>query len=931
MRHSYLFLILLLSCISSKANHALYTLNDDFKTQVLLGDSLYAFIDHSKELTIEDLTQHFKDYSPKLLSNLESNNEKVTIWAKATIKNEGKFIKNEYFKLCKSYQHITLYTVENNIVQDIQISGSALKPSQKSTPFSSNQIQFSLDPEETKNYYFKLELDKNTANYHLKHIYIGPGKNKIATIIDIYTWQSLYSGIMILFALISFFMISIFREKIFIYLGMILVFFALYFMSLNSTLYTFFDIANPTSSSFITRIFVSLILIAGYLFTCEYVLLKQYYKKYFYYYTYFTIISSVATHIWWIFSNDAILISKTNNLLTAIWLVLTIIPVAMLAKRKDKSARILLLSFASMVISALLYTSILVVNISYSGWAKDSFQIGVILFSGILFYGLFDKINTIKQEKQHMKNLDELKSKFFSNISHEFRTPLSLIMDPIKQLNEKSDINSDKKLLQLAYKNSERLLQLINQLLELSKLEAGKMNLAASQQNFILVMKEILGSFESLAQQKNIHIQYHFTQENIPIYIDRDKIEKVFYNLISNAIKFSKDNIDGEITISLIEHENNIEVHVCDNGIGIPAHKLPYIFDRFFQVELKEHERNEGSGIGLALVKELLELHHGSIQVKSENQNGCCFIIHLPKGKMHLNNNEISNKPSSIKSNINWDTSIDESQNTIEINDEQFTSALEQKDAKPSILIVEDNSDVRNYIKNHLSKNYKIWEAENGSDGIDLTITHQPDLIISDVMMPKKNGYELSHFLKNDPRTSHIPIILLTAKAGQEEKITGLQTGADDYLVKPFDSKELDIRISNLIQIRKELQQHFSKHGPIAAQKTTGISNIDKTFLDKVVRCLEMNYHDNNYTIDTLASEVGMSKVHLNRKLKALSDFSTNKFIQAYRLQKALKMLQEKQGNVSEIAHKTGFNTTAYFVKCFREKYDVTPGSILEK
>lgn len=931
MRYTYLFFILLFSCISAKADNNIYVLNDNHDAQIVIGDSIFAIVDLSDSLSIKELTQSFNDYKPNLLSNIKSNNKAKTIWARADIKNEGKLITNKYFRFCKSYQHITVYTVEHQIVQNIQTSGSALKPSQKSTPLSSNQIQFSLDPGKTKSYYFKLKVAENTANYHLKHIYISPGQHKIATIIDTYTWQALYSGVMILFALISFFMISIFREKIFIYLGMIMVFFALYFMSVSGTLYSFFDLPNPTSSSLIIRIFISLILISGYLFTCEYIQLKKYYKKYFYYYTYFTIFSSVAPHIWWIFSKDNVFVSQSSNLLTAVWLILTISPVAILAKRKDKDARILLLSFASMVISALIYTSILIVNVSYSGWAKDSFQIGVIIFSGILFYGLFDKINSIKQEQQHMKNLDELKSKFFSNISHEFRTPLSLIMDPIKQLSEKSETNNDKKLLQLAYKNAERLLQLINQLLDLSKLEAGKMKLNASEQNFIMVMKEILGSFESLAQQKNIRIQYDFAQENIPLFIDRDKVEKIFYNLISNAIKFSNDERSGEITVKLTEHEDSIEVQVCDNGIGIPIHQLPYVFDRFFQVEVQKQERNEGSGIGLALVKELVELHHGSIQVKSKHQNGCCFIIELPKGKLHLQDNEISTKPRTTESQAISHTTFGAVKDDIHINDEQFTSALEQKDSKPSILIVEDNPDVRNYIKNHLSHHYKVWEAENGSQGIDLTIKHQPDLVISDVMMPKKNGYELSHFLKQDPRTSHIPIILLTAKAGQEEKITGLETGADDYLVKPFDSKELDIRISNLIQIRKELQKHFSKHGPVAAQKTTGISTVDKTFLDKVVRCLAANYHDNNYTIDALANEVGMSKVHLNRKLKALTDFSTNKFIQAYRLQQALKMLQEKKGNVSEIAHKTGFNTTAYFVKCFREKYEVTPGSILEK
>lgn len=926
MRLIVFFILAFCSSFHSLASKNLFTqhITEDFNTQLSISDSLLILNDEAQTLTIEEVMSLLPS-SSLYIKELEYTEKARHIWAGLAIKNTSDRIINEYFRFCKSIQSVEVYTVENDLIQDIQQAGSKLKPSEKSMPLSSNQIPFGLDPGKEKMFYFKISFAPESETYHFNHLYIGPGENKIANIISAYMWQPFYIGIMILFSLISFFMYFIFREKIFVFLAMIMFFFALYFLTLKGIAYVFLDIPNPDNPYFVIRIYVSCILISGFLFTSEYIQLKTSKRKYFLFYKYYTLFATTFPHVYMLLVKDVVSISKLSNILTALWLLFTIVPVILMAKRKDKSARILLISFASMVISAIFYTVNLIYNVSYSGFAKDSFQIGVIIFSCILFYGLFDKIDTIRKEKQHMKDLDELKSRFFSNISHEFRTPLSLIMGPIKELHESTEKSGDQKLLALAYKNAQRLLALINQLLDLSKLEAGKMDLQAKEHDFTTLMKEIIGSFESLAHQKNILIKLEHPQQFIPLFVDRDKIEKVFYNLISNAIKFAKPAHEGRIIVAIKDQKNDVEITVLDKGIGIPKHRLNYIFDRFFQVEDTAQHAQEGTGIGLALVKELVELHAGTITVESKENIETCFIIHLPKGKLHLkegqllNTDQASNAPDIIA-----DTA------STHISDEQLTTAIESSSELPSVLLVEDNPDLRNYIKQQLTGTYAVLEADNGQKGIEQTIAHQPDLVISDVMMPEKNGYELAHFLKNDSRTSHIPIILLTAKAGEEEKITGLETGADDYLVKPFNSKELNIRVANLIQLRKDLRKRFSEHGPVAANKTKGMNSLDKAFLDKVVQCVDLNFQDNQFSVDTLASEVAMSKVHLNRKLKSLTDFSTNKFIQSYRLQKALKMLQEKEGNVSEIAHKTGFNSTAYFVKCFREKYDTTPGALLE-
>jgi signal transduction histidine kinase/DNA-binding response OmpR family regulator len=602
------------------------------------------------------------------------------------------------------------------------------------------------------------------------------------------------------------------------------------------------------------------------------------------------------------------------------------VPVFLLTRKKDKSALILLISIGILFVGSVFFVLGLAYILPFEGLVKYGIQIGLLIFSAILFYGLFDKVNTIRGEKKRIEELDQLKSRFFANISHEFRTPLTLISGPIQQLIDDPDDTNDKHLLKTARRNADRLLALINQLLDLSKLEAGKMELSVQEQNFGALLKGITMSFESLAVRRHIRLHFASQQENISLFVDRDKIEKIFYNLLSNAFKFSEEQ--GEISVMLLDQKEEIEVLVRDNGKGIPADRLPHIFDRFYQVDSSETREQEGTGIGLALVKELVVLHQGNISVESKEGEGTTFRIHFLKGKGHFEShqlqeeNEVIGDPTPAFSFPEFDQHESISPSLI-----NNLPGQGNPENLPTVLIIEDNTDVRAYIKNHLVNSFHTLEAINGQDGIEKALEHLPDLIISDVMMPFKDGYEVCEILKTDPRSSHIPIILLTAKAAQEEKLKGLETGADDYLVKPFDTRELEVRVRNLIQLRQQLRQRFGESPRIDAS-AIGTNAVDKAFLEKVLSLIKEHLNDSQFSVEFLASEVGMSRVHLNRKLKALTDLSANKFIQAYRLEQALILLQEGAGNVSEIAFQTGFGSTAYFVKCFREKYGKTPGEV---
>ncbi len=555
---------------------------------------------------------------------------------------------------------------------------------------------------------------------------------------------------------------------------------------------------------------------------------------------------------------------------------------------------------------------------------------------------LKDKIKMDAAVLKEKEETDIMKSRFFANISHEFRTPLTLILGPAEKIEKNQSANPSKDA-GIITRNSRRLLQLVNQLLDLSKLDAGKLKLEASSGNIVSFVKGISLSFESLSESKDIMLRIKSDKEFIEVFFDKEKMIKVFSNLLANAFKFTPER--GNVIISMTETANHeVEISIRNTGIGIQKKELSKLFDRFYQVDSSQTKEYEGTGIGLALVKELIELHHGKITADSEvGSSGKAgwteFTITLPLGRAHLKAEEILSIEKDTNSKfirnpeeVGMKNVPGEDENIIyEVNSSWQTiqNDTEKNGNKTIILVVEDNYDMREYIKESLSDTYAVEEAVNGEQGIRIAETIIPDLIISDLMMPKMDGNELTRILKNDEKTSHIPIIILTAKSGQENKIEGLMTGADDYLTKPFDLQELRVRVENLINIRKKLQEKFSKGEFLSKSAGKKLKSIDEKFLAKVLEVIEKHLSEEDFSIEECSNEVGMSRTHLHKKLRALVGKSPSQYVRTVRLYRAKQLIEEEKGNISEIAYLVGFSSPAYFSKCFKDEFGYPPRKIL--
>ena len=532
-----------------------------------------------------------------------------------------------------------------------------------------------------------------------------------------------------------------------------------------------------------------------------------------------------------------------------------------------------------------------------------------------------------KFEAEKLHEVDELKSRFFTNISHEFRTPLTLILGPVKQIVEKLSDGKMKDELSIVHKNANKLLGLVNQLMDISKLESGNMRLRTTPINYISLLKALTLSFASYAERKRITLKFNSVDDGLVVYIDKDKIEKIMTNVLSNAFKFTPEG--GKIEVTLVKDDKFINTSISDTGIGIPKEKITKIFNRFYQVDGSHTREQEGTGIGLALTKELVELHKGKIAVESEESKGSTFTISILLGKAHLKPEEIGEEKEVAvydykKENLLPDLVQGKGER------QKIDSEFLANDSLPLLLIVEDNSDVRRYIKDNLSNEFRTIEAVDGDDGWNKSVKHFPDLIVSDVMMPKMDGFKLCEKLKTDERTSHIPIILLTAKAAKEDKLEGYEIGADDYIMKPFEPDELRARIKNLIEQRKRLHEHFQSNGTFELNHTE-ITSIDKKFLNKAFELLYQNISDTSFNVEAFSEKMGMSRSVLHKKIVALAGEPPVEFIRRIRLNYAMKLIEKKFGNLSEVALEAGFNNPAYFSECFKKQFGITPSQFQQK
>ncbi|MBX2899165.1 MAG: response regulator [Cyclobacteriaceae bacterium] len=546
----------------------------------------------------------------------------------------------------------------------------------------------------------------------------------------------------------------------------------------------------------------------------------------------------------------------------------------------------------------------------------------------LLRANLLHDVKVERLQRENMEKLNKAKLDFFTNISHEFRTPLTLILGPVQSLLESVEYSKPvRNLLVGINNNSQRLLRLVNQLLDFRKVESGNLNLKVSEGNLVRFVREVKLSFDNLAEQLHIRFNLETSHENIKVWFDRDQFEKILFNLLSNAFKHTPAG--GTITIKIKETDSGVQLEVEDSGRGIRQEHFDQIFQTFFSFDEDKH--HTGTGIGLALSKSLVDMHQGKIEVESMEGKFTRFVITLKKGNAHFNKDEIQHYSDEFESMDYYPALTESDLESIEYNP-LVEAAATNTGSLPRLLIVEDTNAVRAYIKSIFSSNFTILEAANGEEGWVQAIEHIPDVVISDVMMPVMDGIALCKKLKSDRRTSHIPLILLTARTSLIFKVEGLETGADEYLTKPFNPKVLELKVRNLLRMRARLQEAFTDKAVlnIEPQKVT-LNSADELFVQQVMESVEHNMSNTEYAVETLCRDVAMSRMQLYRKLKALTGLSANEFIRSMRLKRAAQLLEQNQLTIAEVTYEVGFTDLPYFRECFKKMFGVTPSDYAQQ
>ncbi|MDR1502927.1 MAG: response regulator, partial [Prevotella sp.] len=558
-----------------------------------------------------------------------------------------------------------------------------------------------------------------------------------------------------------------------------------------------------------------------------------------------------------------------------------------------------------------------------SWWA---YIIYIIAAAAIIRFFLKYKLNKQKEEYEQAQKIleankihevDELKFKFFTNISHEFKTPLTLILTPLEKLMKSPASDEQKATMNIMHKNAQNLLEMVNEILDFRKFDLNKMNLNISRGNIIEFTKDICQSFSSLAAEKSIKLTFTTYLQELQMEFDKEKMNKIITNLISNAFKYTEEgHIDVSIGVSELMQSNEsstakqLTIRVSDTGVGMESEYLDKIFDRFFRIEKADKNTPSGTGVGLHLVSEYVKLHGGEIEVESTVDKGSVFTVLLP-----INN-------STYKELSSQDVIHSGDSGEAERGKNETKSV--QRANLPLLLIVDDNEDFCEFITSLFIDNYNIVTANDGEEGLRIVLDQLPEIILCDVMMPKMDGYEFCRQVKGDIRTSHIPIILLTAKSSEENRYSGIEAGADDYIAKPFNIDMLTLKIAKIIEKQKKLQSSFRKKIDVAPSDIE-ITSMDEKFVQKAIAIVEQNIGNADFLVEDLCKEMGMSRVYFYKKTLALTDKTPSEFIRFIRLKRAADLLEKSQMFVNEIAFQVGFNDPKYFRKYFKEEFGVTP------
>lgn len=578
-------------------------------------------------------------------------------------------------------------------------------------------------------------------------------------------------------------------------------------------------------------------------------------------------------------------------------------------------------------------------------WAKLFYLL--LLIAAIMLYLRHRKRQMedqlILQQHIHAEEMGEAKIKFFMNISHEIRTPLTLIITPLLSLIKEDKEPHRQGIYEIIRKNSERILHLINQMMDLRKIDKGQMVMRMCKTDMVSFINEEYDLFKQQAIAKSIDFEYQHDCEELPVWIDRNNFDKVIINTLSNAFKFTPTA--GHILLSLTHTGHHAYISIKDSGIGIPKDKLETIFQRFYQTPADPNERNVGTGIGLDLTRSLVELHYGTISARnnegekgSKFEHGSEFIIRIPLGKDHLKPEEIIEEEEMKKKQNNELAEAEQEEQLAESNDQPAetlnnsdTTPASAKGAKAEIVIVEDEEDIQEYLKAQLSSDFKIRTYPNGKVALNEILKNKPDLVISDIMMPEMDGTTLCAKLKSNINTNDVPIILLTAKSREEDQLEGLQTGADAYILKPFNMDILHRNIINLLTVRRTLRNKFTGNESQNHQvEQIEMQTPDNSLMQRVMEVINENINDSDLSVDMIAQKVGISRVHLHRKMKELTNQTPHSFIRNIRLQQAAKLLKDGKQSITEVMYACGFSNSASFSTMFKNLYGCSPREYMQ-
>lgn len=569
-------------------------------------------------------------------------------------------------------------------------------------------------------------------------------------------------------------------------------------------------------------------------------------------------------------------------------------------------------------------------------WAKCVFWAIVLLILFFVYLYTRSKIEYRNEmlRLEHAEEINEAKLQFFINISHEIRTPMTLIMGPLEKLLTENKNPALQNSYLLIYRNAQRILRLINQLIDIRKIDRGQMQLKARETDMVGFIEDIMQAFDYMAKKKNVRFEFIHEMPSLKVWVDLNNFDKVLFNIFSNAFKYTPDG--GEIQAILSTGKDTschgplsdyFQIQIIDNGIGIDENQVDRIFERFYQINNSLTNAHIGAGIGLHLSRSLVELQSGKITAKNrEDGSGSCFSIRLPLGKSHL-------KPSEMEI-ITEDSLLDTIQYAKKDDLFELVPDEEQQSVKAKtsyrILLAEDDTEISNYLKRELSTDYCVIQKSNGKDGLEYVLSEKPDLVISDIMMPEMDGISFCKKIKNNVNTEHIPVILLTAKSSDEDKAEGLDTGADAYIVKPFNVELLKKSVANLIKNRERMKGKFSQQSEGRLEKIE-LKSSDEILMEKIITIINTNLDNPDLNVEMLSSGVGMSRVHMHRKLKQLTNLPARDFIRSIRLKQAGELLLSKKFSISEVAYSVGFSSPSHFSSSFREFYGLSPKEYIDK